>query len=504
MFFGGLLMKTIPLNINVGNFIDSYRCIGYTIETAIADIVDNSIYANATRIDINMEWDDFADGSPFIQIIDNGIGMTEDELIESMRLACKSPSDYRDPNDLGRFGLGLKTASFSQCQLLTVGSRKENCSPCCKQWDVSFIKQANEFLLIDCTLEESGIKELIPEKHGTIVTWNRLDNLNIPQNASEEKKEEFWKQVKRSVRNHISVTFGSFKEKIDFYFNGNQITLWNPFMTQNPATTVLASEEITYPDNRKVVVTSYIIPSKLSDEEMNEIPANCCLNDLQGFYVYRNNRLIVAGSWLGLKKLVKKEAYRLARIRLDIDNSMDALWHIDIKKEVATCPPDLQDKLISYAKQARTASSKVFRVRKKYLRTHTKLNEKTAYLWLNGIRDSKPFFEINRKNPAIESFMDGLTYEQRKDFSNILKFLESHIPIMSIIEAESSFKDGYIDKNSEIEEKEILSTFRKTLEQEVERTGDYQIAFDLVLYSEPFCSHYDLITGYFKENGEEE
>lgn len=495
-------MKTIPLNINVSNFIDSYRSIGYTIETAIADIIDNSIYAKATRIDINMEWENFADSSPCVMIIDNGIGMTDAELIESMRLACKSPADYRDPTDLGRFGLGLKTASFSQCQLLTVGSKKEGNTPCCKQWDVSYIKQSNEFLLFDCSLEESGLKDLIPDSHGTVVMWNKLDNLNIPAEASIEKKEQFWKQIKRSVYNHISLTFGSFKGQIDFYFNGNHIELWDPFLKNNPETTVLTEEEIAFSENRIIKVSTYIIPAKLSPDEMKSVPDNCCLNDLQGFYVYRNNRLIISGSWLGLKELTKKEAYRLARIRLDIDNSMDALWHIDIKKEVAICPPELQDKLISYAKQARTASAKVFRVRKKHIKSQYRLDEKTAYLWETGIKDSKPYFEINRKNPTIEAFTDGLSDEQKTDFLSILKYLENYIPVMSIIETETISKDKYIQNNaSEIDEDELIESFEKTLEQKVEHMADYQAALTTVVFSEPFFSHFETIKSYLKTKG---
>lgn len=497
-------MKTIPLNINVSNFIDSYRSIGYTIETAIADIIDNSIYAKATRIDINMEWDDYSNGSPYVQIIDNGIGMTDAELTESMRLACKSPADYRDPTDLGRFGLGLKTASFSQCQLLTVGSKKEDNTPCCKQWDVSFIKKSNEFLLFDCSLEESGLKDLIPSSHGTVVTWDRMDNLNIPPESSKEKKEQYWRQVKKGVYNHISQIFGSFKGQIEFYFNGNTIKLWDPFLKSNPSTTVLTEEEISFSNNRKIKVSTFIIPSALTPEELEIIPDTCCINDLQGFYVYRNNRLIISGSWLGLKGLTKKEAYRLARIRLDIDNTMDDLWHIDIKKEVAICPPELQDKLIAYAKQARVASSKVFRVRKKYLMTQFKLDEKTAYLWKSGLKDSKPFFEINRKNPTIESFIDNLPNDLKKDFLSILKYLETYIPVMAIMETESTSRDGYIQNAaSEIDENELISSFDKTVAQEVERFGDYQKAIEFVIFSEPFFSSFETIKRYLNDRGEE-
>ena len=189
---------------------------------------------------------------------------------------------------------------------------------------------------------------------------------------------------------------------------------------------------------------------------------------------------------------------------MDIDNTMDDLWHIDIKKEVAICPPELQDKLIAYAKQARVASSKVFRVRKKYLMTQFKLDEKTAYLWKSGLKDSKPFFEINRKNPTIESFIDNLPNDLKKDFLSILKYLETYIPVMAIMETESTSRDGYIQNAaSEIDENELISSFDKTVAQEVERFGDYQKAIEFVIFSEPFFSSFETIKRYLNDRGEE-
>ncbi len=497
-------MKIIPLGINVSNFIDSYRNIGYTIETAIADIIDNSIFAKATCIDINMIWDDFEKGSPSVQIIDNGCGMANDELIESMRLACKSPLEHRDFTDLGRFGLGLESASFSQCKLLTVGSKKEGNIPCCKQWDVSFIRDSNDFLLYDCSPEESGIADLVPSQHGTVVMWSDLDNLNIPIDSSIQMKQNFWKEIKKRVLNHISMIFGSFKNQISFFFNGNLIDLWDPFLTENPETSILTEESIFFADNREVKVTSYIIPSRLTSESIERLTKNSCLNDLQGFYVYRNNRLIISGSWLGLNGLVKKEAYRLAHIRLDIDNSMDNLWHIDIKKEMATCPPELQEKLLSYARHARTASAKVFRTRKRRVKAKHTLDEKTAYIWNAGTKNKKAYYEINRKNPMIESFSGSLTESQKEEFKSLLKYIENYIPIMSIIETEATSNDGYvINTASEIEDTDVLESFKKVVETYVEKTGDFDFSVRACALTEPFVSHLEAIEPYLKENGVE-
>lgn len=496
-------MKSIPLGINISNFIESYRNIGYTIETAIADIIDNSIFAKAKNIQINMLWEDFKNDKPVVQIIDDGIGMSNDELIESMRLACKSPSDYRDPTDLGRFGLGLKSASFSQCKVLTVGSKREELAPCCKQWDVKYICESNQFLLNDCSIEESGLEGLIPTPHGTIVQWTEMDNLNIPEELPDGKKEVYWKDIKRRVLNHISMTFGSFMNNINFFFNENPVKLWDPFLTSNPLTSNITDEDIVFADDRVVKIKSYILPAKLSEEELATLTKDRCLNDLQGFYVYRNNRLIIAGSWLGLKGLPKKEAYRLAHIRLDIDNTMDSLWHIDIKKEVAVCPPELQEKLTSYAKHARTASAKAFSTRKKYIKTQKVIDESKAYIWLSGTKNQRAFFEINRHNPVIESFSSSLNGEQRKEFSSILKFVEKCIPVMSIISTESTNNERFItnDTSEDISDEEIIDEFEKTVETLVEKTGDYHSAVQTCIFTEPFFSYYEVIDAHLKKQG---
>ena len=395
-------MEYIDLDINVKNFIDSYRNIGYTIETAIADVIDNSIFARATEISIDMIWNDFSTEKPIVRISDNGVGMTNDELIESMRLACKSPTEIRDPADLGRFGLGLKSASFSQCNILSVVSKKQGDLPCCKQWNLHHIKAVNAFQLSDISPDECGMTDCIPIDSGTVVQWSDIDQINIPEDFSEEEKEIHWNDILMKVHNHVAIIFGSFKGKILFRFNGNIIELWDPFLMDNEKTNLVFSETLSY-SGHKAKITGFVLPSKLSPEETMKLAWTKSMNDLQGFYIYRNNRLIVYGTWLGLPGLTKKEAYRLAHIRIDIGNDTDDLWNIDIKKEHAECPPSLQKNLLSYAKSIRSESMKTFRSRGKMLRRSSG-NEKMSYIWTYGSKDDKAFYKINLDNPCISKF----------------------------------------------------------------------------------------------------
>ncbi len=139
--------------------IESLRDIGYSMETAIADIIDNSITAKATNVWIRFSWNF---DNPWIAIIDDGYGMTENVLIEAMRFGSKNPRDDRPEDDLGRFGLGMKTASFSQCRHLTVLSKQNRHLSCC-DWNLDKIasdyrqNENNEWLSV---YRENNIQDL--------------------------------------------------------------------------------------------------------------------------------------------------------------------------------------------------------------------------------------------------------------------------------------------------------------------------------------------------------
>jgi len=486
-------MGYTELGINVSNFIDSYRNIGYSMETAIADIIDNSIYAKATIINVNMiDYDDFWKG-PSVQIIDNGFGMSDSELRESMRLACKSPNEVRDPSDLGRYGLGLKSASFSQCRIMTVCSKKDN-QLTCKQWNLDHVKEVNRFEIEECAPESYNCEDIIKTESGTAVIWSQMDALaSIFDISDNDKKEAAWIKLKNNVYNHIAITYSGFAKDIYFYFNGNRVEMWDPFALDNTLTKEIADEYINVA-NDKVRIRSYLLPNKLAPKEMEKLAFNSSMNEMQGFYIYRNNRLIKYGTWLGLNKLTKKEAFRLARIRIDIGNTMDDLWHIDIKKENAICPSELTEKLLSYAKNARRVSSSVFRSKGKTLRRDASKSDYT-FLWNYRTKDEKPVYEINRKNPVISGFCDSLDSTQLKQFKSILKFIENYIPVMSILEAESSSNGKYFENTpSEIKDTEIEQSFWEAVDTLESTMGvDREEAINICKCIEPYSNHVALI-----------
>ncbi|MGH7989730.1 MAG: ATP-binding protein, partial [Limisphaerales bacterium] len=156
---------------------ESLRAFGYDLPSAIADLVDNSIFAEARSIWIDFNWDG---ENSSICVTDDGRGMTEKEILDAMRPGSRNPLDARDPKDLGRYGLGLKTASFSQCRRLTVRStRKGNKESVTRCWDLDFIREKNKWLLLRNAREQSEpcLNRLRKMNHGTSVLWEKMDRI---------------------------------------------------------------------------------------------------------------------------------------------------------------------------------------------------------------------------------------------------------------------------------------------------------------------------------------
>ena len=119
---------------NPKSTINSYRSFGYNLSTAISDIIDNSISAYANEIRLEYKWNG---KDSFISICDNGIGMNHSELVLAMTPGSKDPEEERSEKDLGRFGMGLKTASFSQCRRLTCITKKESYATIKRCWGMA-------------------------------------------------------------------------------------------------------------------------------------------------------------------------------------------------------------------------------------------------------------------------------------------------------------------------------------------------------------------------------
>jgi len=338
--------------------VEALRGLGYSTATALADIVDNSIAAEASRVDISFVWNG---ESSYITLLDDGAGMSDAELERAMRLGEIDPLGPRSQGDLGRFGMGLKTASFSQCRRLTVASKKsgeqrENCL----RWDLDYLAAAKDhgwILLEGAAPGSEGLLGALREKsRGTVVLWEVLDRV-VTAGYCEQ---DFVDLIDR-VEFHLGMVFHQFiagsARRVAIYLNVRPVPAWDPFMTSHTATWS-SPEEVVVAPSGPVVVQCHVLPhrDRLDEKQIARTGGPDGWTSHQGFYVYRNKRLLVAGSWLGLgrgRPWTKEEAFRLARIRLELTNGADADWKIDIRKAVARPPVALRERLTRLAEDTR-------------------------------------------------------------------------------------------------------------------------------------------------------
>jgi len=416
-------LKTEVVQPIVSNFIKSLRDIGYTFEVAVADVLDNSITAKAQNIKISC----IPNPDPVFTLLDDGIGMSNNDLINAMRLATNDPDSPRTGSDLGKFGLGLKTASFSQCTKLTVLS-KENGVVSLKQWDLEYISKEDEWLLITPDIHEYEhvplFEEFMKQESGTLVVWQGIDNFS---------KSEIPSKI-NVLRSHLSLVFHCFlegiipgKKTMKMYVNGQELEAFNPFNPKHMATQQLLPEKIKYL-NSEIIVQPYILPhhSKLSPQEFDKYATRDGYTKSQGFYLYRAHRLLIHGTWWGMHRT--NDAHKLVRIKIDIPNNQDFAWGIDIKKSSANPVSEIKKELKRIIQQVTVKGSRPFTGRGKKIEDKT-----TTRFWELIAENNEIYFAINREHPILRKLEFNLAEEQRELLNIILMGLESYLPLDAIV-----------------------------------------------------------------------
>ncbi len=419
--------ETTPAIPEASSMIETFRAIGYSIEAAVADIIDNSISADAKNVRVNFEW---KGSQTWLSIKDDGHGMNNDELIQAMRPGSRNPLDDRSAKDLGRFGLGLKTASFSQCRKLSVISHRKNQKPVFWTWDLDFVNQTGKWDLINYLPDkEKSETEISEMKSGSIVIWNDIDRVVKNFRPDDEKALDKFLYIMEQVKKHLAMVFHRFIEtgKIKIHFQDRPVEAWNPFLSGETTTQGFPAEPL---QNGKVTVKGFVLPhkSKITEEVFKNAEGPKGWNEQQGFYIYRNERLLLAGDWLGMFR--KEEHYKLARIQIDLPNSLDAEWQIDIKKSVARPPLILREQLKAYAGQVRNQAVAVYRHKGKNVKQLP--GQKFVPLWIDHKRGDKWFYKINREHPVIEKIKMQAATEPDKAIEILIRFIEETIPTKSI------------------------------------------------------------------------
>ncbi|MET4108342.1 ATP-binding protein [Hymenobacter sp. UYP22] len=410
-------------------FVETLRAIGYSPETAVADLIDNSITAGASTISVDFQW---AGADSVVLISDDGHGMTERGLVNAMRPGSKNPLQERSSNDLGRFGLGLKTASFSQCRRLTVLSKSaEDDKVNYRCWDLNHIAATDDWHLLTWVSDDTLVARLESQLRGTIVVWELADRLAGRMHSDKGKDLNKFNQIIERVQWHLEMTFHRYLQQgLIIKINGAKLTPWDPFLAGRKGTQRLPDEEL----DEEVTVTPYVLPHHRmfeNDEECARAGRVKGWNGHQGFYIYRNDRLLVAGDWLGM--FPRDEHHRLARIAISLPASLDQDWQIDIRKARARPPFWLRERLQAVAKVTRTRAADVYRSRGPRLQKLTGTSDDVSPVWMLEVKEGRTRYRINREHLLIQSVLNELNGSpEAKKLKDILRLVEESIPTSQI------------------------------------------------------------------------
>lgn len=412
------------------SLVESLRAFGYELPTALADLVDNSITAGAHHVWIDFHWD--GDAS-VISITDDGDGMTAEMLLTAMRPGSQNPLHNRAPHDLGRFGLGLKTASFSQCRRVTVRSRTRSSEPATRCWDLDHISRVNDWQLLRAAnaAAEPHFQHLTELSHGTTVLWQKLDRLAGGLDTNNEQHQQLFLNRAEGVCRHLGMVFHQLMtgpKTVEIRINGHPIVPWDPFLADEPATQTLAATRLKLRE-AIVKVQPFVLPhhSKISKATHEAAAGPRGWNAHQGFYIYRNRRLLVPGDWLGFG-WAKEEHYKLARIRVEIPNSLDLDWEIDVTKSRATPPALLRDELRRIGERARSDAKRVYSYRG--ARLTPKADSERVLLWEPVAKHGKAFYRLNRTHPLLKQSIEASN--DRAILKALLRLIEETVPLPHI------------------------------------------------------------------------
>ncbi len=427
------------------------RSIGYTFEMAVADIIDNSISANASCVNIYSE----INPNPYFCFIDNGKGMNEEELKNAMLLGSFRPNSTNTSLDLGRFGMGLKSASLSQCRKFTVVT-KQNDRILGVVFDIDLIEKNQKWILEQLSDKDFSnipmIKHLYSLHSGTIVVWEHFDKI---ENSAKDFEVSFRKYI-ALAKAHVEFVFHRFYDKVSIFFNEQRIEKRDPFLKNSYGRQQEGRALSIDLDGSIVIITPYTLPysNSLTYEEKQLLGNPKSIYDEQGLYIYRNERLISWGSWFHTE--VRSELNKLARVQVDIPTSLDSIWMLDVKKSSAKIPDRIRERIrIAINESTNRSRGTLKHPGEKEL--GERYNVWQRYLSPDSINVT---YKLNRDNPILKLLQSQLSSSSKILLENFIHQIESFLPKTNIHLDESydlKINDVY-QQTSEQLEKELLDT----------------------------------------------
>lgn len=471
---------------HAASLAESLRAFGYELPTAIADLVDNSIFAGAGNVWIQFHWDG---ENSAIAVNDDGSGMDEATLRDAMRPGSRNPRDTRDPRDLGRFGLGLKTASFSQSRCVTVRTKRKGSDTVSRCWDLDHIAHVNDWqLLRTCSpLATQLSARLDGLSSGTSVVWERLDRLTAGDDTRDSNAENRFLARADAVRDHLACVFHRFLEgphALRLNLGKLPVEPWDPFLADGKYTTIREPVEHLKFRGSEVEVEPFVLPhlSKVDAETHKRAAGPRGWNLHQGFYIYRNRRLLVSGDWLGIKGWKPEEHYKLARIRVDLPNTLDLAWEIDVTKSKASPPAALRHELERIGSRARALAKRIYSHRGARLATTDENNH--VFLWHQKARHNQVFYQINRDHPLVKASLAACA--DKAKLNALLKLVEQTIPVPLITITDREKPDQTLGPFEGMQTREIHGVMDQIFAALTTTGYTSREAFDRLSATEPF------------------
>jgi hypothetical protein len=446
---------------HAASLVESMRAFGYDLATALADLADNSLFARARHIRLHFHWDGEASA---IALADDGNGMDEPTLINAMRMGSRNPREPRELSDLGRFGLGLKTASFSQCRRVTVFTRTAGANvPVIRCWDLDHVAQTDLWQLLREPLPLAArlAEDLVWPRKGTVVVWEKLDRLTAGTRTGNDFEQDAFLRRAEQVGEHFAAMFHRLMEgpdRVEFTINGRPLKPWDPFLADEKATQRLPVERLRC-EGEMVEVEPFVLPhlSKINAAAHKRAAGLRGWNAHQGFYIYRNHRLLVAGDWLGLKGWRQEEHYKLARIRVDLPNALDHAWEIDVTKSRARAPEGLRAELARIGECTRTVAKRVYSFRG--ARLIPAEGKERIFLWHQKAKHGRVSYALDREHPLVRQSLAAC--RAPATLHALLRLIEETVPVPLITITDREKPDQTVGPFEEAKTSEMIEVMRQ-------------------------------------------
>jgi hypothetical protein len=404
--------------------MESLRAVGYSPSAALADLLDNSISADARNIAIAFA----ATPAPYVAIVDDGRGMDTEALVSAMRYGSRDPRETRAATDLGRFGLGLKTASLSQCRRMTVVSLKDE-AIAVAVWDLDECERRHSWWLgtpDTRDVPDDILETLRTQGQGTAVIWENLDRML--EGAANPAR--LLDQVMESAADHLAMVFhrfldGGYAGAFSITVNGRALPRLDPFLEGHVRGQALRPESFKI-EGHTVTVSPFVLPfpSRLQPRDLTKAGGRESLKTGHGFYIYRGGRLVVPGGWFRI--VPSDDLIRLARVRVDVPVELDHLWKVDIRKTVAEPPSALRADLRRIVGAATLRSRRVY----SHKGTPQQIDDRVP-LWSRlDLRDGAAAWRINRDHPSVAAALAGATDDRHA--LQLLRLIEDLLPVHEI------------------------------------------------------------------------